>query len=97
MFKKPKKADASKTHFAVENLPPLRKATRKLKGEGKYQIRFPSMDWAEEDLEIEAHCDAGQILTKAGSRAQIGIFGFTRNKITEQSKNQKFHTGIAIS
>ena len=44
-----------------------------LKGEGKYQIKFPCMDWAEEEIEIEAHCDAGQILTKTGSRAQLGI------------------------
>ena len=64
LFKKPKKADTSKTHFAVENLLFLKKAIRKLKGGGKYQIRFPSMDWAEEDLEIEVHCNAGQILTK---------------------------------
>ena len=64
LFKKPKKADTSKTHFAVENLLFLKKAIRKLKGEGKYQIRFPSMDWAEEDIEIEVRCDAGQILTK---------------------------------
>ena len=32
LFKKPKKADTSKTHFAVENLLPLKKAIRKLKG-----------------------------------------------------------------
>ena len=95
--KKPKNADASKTHFTVGNLLLLKKAIRKLKGEGKYQIRFPIMDWAEEDLEIEVHCDAGQILTKTGSRDQIGIFGFIRAKITEQDKNQQFHKGIAIS
>ena len=64
MLKKPKKADASKTHFAVANLSPLRKAIKKLKGEGGYQIRFPSMGWGGGDLEIEAHCDDGQILTK---------------------------------
>ena len=87
LFKKPKNADTSKTHFKVGNLLLLKKAIRKkLKDGGKYQIRFPSMDWAEEDLEIEAHCDAGQILTKTGSRAQIGICGFIRTKITEQKQ-----------
>ena len=49
------------------------------------------MDWAEDDPEIEAHCDDGQILTKASSRAQIGICGFIRTKITERSKNDQFH------
>ena len=75
----------------------MKKAIRKLKGEGKYQIKFPSMDWAEGDIEIEAHCDAGQILTKTGSRAQLGICGFIRSKIKETNKNENFHTGIAIS
>ena len=75
----------------------MKKSIRKLKGEGKYQIKFPSMDWAEEDIEIAAHCDAGQILTKTGSRDQIGICGFIRSKIKETNKNENFHTGIAIS
>ena len=63
LFKRHKKADTSKTHFTVANLIFLKKAIRKLKGEGEYQIKFPSVDWAEEDIEIEIHCDAGQILT----------------------------------
>ena len=91
LFKKPKKADSPETHFTVENLLYVKKAIRKLKDEGKYQLRFPSMDWAEDDPEIEAHCDDGQILTKASSRAQIGICGFIRTKITERSKNDQFH------
>ena len=62
----------------------------KLKGEGKYQIKFPSVDWDEEDVEIEAHCDAGQILTKTSSRDQIGLCGFIRDKITEKSKKREF-------
>ena len=95
--KQRKKADTSKTHFAVANLIFPKKAIRKLKGGGKYQIKFPSMDWAEEDIEIEVHFDAGQILTKAGSRAQLGICGFIRSKITETDKNENLHTGIAIS
>ena len=88
LFKKEKETDTSKTHFTVENLLFLRKAIRKLKGGGKYQTKFPSMDWAEEDIEIEVHCDDGQILTKAGSRAQIGICGFIRNKITEWGERE---------
>ena len=97
LLKQQKKADTSKTHFAVANLIFLKKAIRKLKGEGEYQIKFPSVDWAEEDIEIEIHCDAGQILTKTGSRAQIGICAFIRSKITDENKNENFHTGIAIS
>ena len=34
------------------------------------------MEWGEEEIALEIHCDAGQILTKAGNRAQIGICGF---------------------
>ena len=63
---------------------------------GGYQIKFPSVNWEEEDIEIEIHCDAGQILTKTGSRAQLGICGFIRNKINGE-QNENFHTGIAIS
>ena len=55
------------------------------------------MEWAEEDIEIEVHCDAGQILTKTGSRAQIGICGFIRAEITEQNKIKPFRGGISIS
>ena len=49
------------TTINTTNLMFLKKAIRKLKG-GKYQIKFPSVDWAGEDIEIEAHCGAGQIL-----------------------------------
>ena len=48
------------------------------------------MDWEENEITIEVHCDAGQILTKNGSRAQIGICGFFRKQITEQTKNEEF-------
>ena len=47
---------------------------------GKYQIKFPSVNWTEGDIEIDAHCGAGQILAKTGSRDQLGIFGFIRSK-----------------
>ena len=89
LFKQKKKADTSKTHFTVENLIFLKKAIRKLKGEGKYQIKFPSVDWAEEDIEIEVHCDAGPIVTKTGNRAQLGICGFIRNKINEKKQKRE--------
>ena len=59
-----------------------------MKGEGKYQIKFPSVDWAEEDVEIDIHCDAGRILTKTGRRPQLGIRGFVTNKINEKSKTR---------
>ena len=68
-----------------------------LKVEGKYRIKFRSVGWAEEDIEIEVHCDAGQILTKTGSRAQIGICGFIRNKIKWGTKTRTYIPVIAIS
>ena len=49
------------------------------------------------EIAIAIHCDAGQILTKNGSKAQIGICGFTRKQITEQTKNDDFRKGVAIS
>ena len=46
---------------------------------------------------IEIHCGAGKILTKAGSRAQIGICGFLRKRITGETKNTAYQHGIAVS
>ena len=54
----------------------MKKSIRKLKGGGTYKIRFPSVDWGEYEIASEIHCDAGQILTKKGNRAQIGICVF---------------------
>ena len=68
-----------------------------MKGGGAFGINFPSVDWKEKEIAIEIHCDAGQILTKNGSKAQIGICGFMRKQITEQTKNDDFQKGIAIS
>ena len=55
------------------------------------------MDWGEEEIAIEIHCDAGQILTKAGNRAQIGLFGFMRKRKLNFSDENEFHQGVAIS
>ena len=33
------------------------------------------------EVEIEVHCEAGGILTKGRSKAQIGIFGLIREKV----------------
>ena len=63
---------------------------------GKYQTKSPIVDWGREDIEIEIRRDAGRILTKAGSRAQVGIRGFIRNKISGEVKIEEFHCGIAI-
>ena len=51
------------------------KAVRKLKGR-KYKIKSPIVEWGEKEIAIEIHCDSGEILTKADSRAKIGICGF---------------------
>ena len=91
-----KKVDPTETHFAVSNLIFLKKATRKLKGEGKYKIRPPSADCAGNGISIEIHGDAGGIVTKSGSRAQIGICGFLRKQITEKNKNDEDQHGIAV-
>ena len=58
------------------------------------------MDWGEKEIATETHCDAGRILAKTGSRAQIGICGFLRKHITDQAKMKnfrkelRFHGGV---
>ena len=43
------------------------------------------------EIAIGIHCDAGRILTKTGSRAQIGIcVFFLRKQIKEQTKMKNF-------
>ena len=71
----------------------LKRAIQKLKGEGEYQIKFPRMEWNEEEIAIEIHCDAGGILTKAGNRAQIEICVFLRNKKGYFSRRRNFIKG----
>ena len=39
----------------------------------------------------------GGILTKTGSRAPVGISGFSRRKITEETKNLEYRRCIAVS
>ena len=55
------------------------------------------MDWNGGEIPIETHCDAGQILTKAGGRAQIGICGFMRSQKLNFSEVGEFHQWVAIS
>ena len=56
-----------------------------------------SLTGGAKEIPIEIHCDAGQILTRAGSKEQIGICGFLRKQIAEQTKNDEFQQGITIS
>ena len=49
------------------------------------------------EIATEIHGDAGKILTKAGSRAKIGICGFLRKQITEQTKNVEYQHGVDVS
>ena len=53
----------------------------------QYQTKLPIADWDESEIAIEIHCDAGEILTKAGIRGQIGICGFLRMQITENEES----------
>ena len=55
------------------------------------------MDWGGVEIAIEIQCDAGHILTKTGRRAQIGICGFSRKQITDDTKNVEFQQGNAVS
>ena len=68
-----------------------------MKGEGAYGINIPIVDLCGEEIAIGIQCDAGKILTRTGSRAQIGICGFSGKQITEQTKNGEFQQGVTIS
>ena len=72
------------------------KAIRKLNGDLITKIKPTSVDWCEKEIAIEIHCDAGKILTKAGSWARIGICGFLRKQITEKTKNVEYRQGISV-
>ena len=63
----------------------------------KYQIKFTSVDRSENEIAIAIHCDSGEILTKTGSGAQIGISGCSGKQITEKTKNVERRQGIAVS
>ena len=71
-----KKEKKPSVGYTVQNLILLKKAIGKLKGEGDYEVNSPVVNWEEKESAIEIHCDAGQILTRTGSRAQIAICGF---------------------
>ena len=64
-----------------------------MQGQGEFGINFPSMGWEEKEIAIEIHFGAGQILTKNGSKAKIGICGFMGKQITEQTKMMIFNMG----
>ena len=72
------------------------KAIRTLNGEEKYQIEFTSTDY-EKEIAIEIHRCAVGILTKTGSMEQIGICGFSRNHITDETKHLERQQGTALS
>ena len=74
----------------------LNKDIRELKGEWKYQIKFPSVYWVGGEIAIEIHCDTGRILTKTGCRAQIGIYGPPRGdyKGNKESRVSPWHFGV---
>ena len=75
----------------------LKKAMGKLKGEWGYRFEFPIVDWAGGEIAIVIHFDAGGILTKTGSMAQIGISGFLANRATDETKNLEPRKCIAVS
>ena len=72
-----------------------------LKGEWAYGVNFPSLDWRwwwwGSEIAIGVHRDSGKILAKTGSRAQVGICGFLRNRLLSKPKTRGFHRRIAIS
>ena len=75
----------------------FRKNDSGIKGGRSYQIKFPIVDGVASEIAIEIHGGSGEILTEAGSRAQIGICGFMRKRLTEKTKNVEYRHGIAVS
>ena len=53
--------------------------------------------WSGGGVAIEIHCGAGEIMTRSGSRAQIGIGGFFEKANRGETKNDEYQQGIAVS
>ena len=48
-------------------------------------------------MAIEEHCAGGNILTKGGRKAPIGIFGFSKRKVNIENKDNSYMDGIPIA
>ena len=75
--RKNKKKDNSITHFKVRYFIYLGKAIRELKSGCGIAIK-PNGGMGGNEFAIEAHCDAGGIMGKKGSMAQIRILAFSK-------------------
>ena len=87
-----KKDGKSKKHLKVRNLLFSKKAIRRLKLVGGITIGPPLKIMGGTQLRLGRICGAGVISTKAGWRAEIGIFGFLRNW-TSGGGDSGRHTG----
>ena len=86
----------SKIRLTVQNLILLKTAIMEIKGEWSYEIKFPCADWGEREIAIGIHCDAGEILTKTGSRSQIGICFFAETDY-RTNKMKNFRNWVSVS
>ena len=59
----------------------LRNAIDKLKSGGGITIRSHILRWGANEISMEVHRDAWDILTCGGSKAKIGIYGVIREKV----------------
>ena len=62
-----------------------------------YQIKLPVVDWGENEIAIEIHCDAGGNIDRNGQPGSNRHFWFPRKQITEITKNVGYRHGIAVS
>ena len=57
----------------------------------------PTLGFGQNEMAIATHCDPGAILTMAGRRAHVGIYGVSTKQITKEARNVEFRHGSAIS
>ena len=79
------------------NLVYFRKSIGELKSAGEITVMFPIYEWGGSEMAIRPHCDAVDILTKGGDKAQIGICGFIREKVSKENRDKSCLRGIAVA
>ena len=84
-----KENDNSITRFKVGNLLYLRKRRKKLKSDGGLTTKPPIVDWYGGEIAIEVHWGAGEIITKNGSKAKIGVCGLIRMDVNAENKRRR--------
>ena len=89
ILKKMGMCEQSATHYNVQNLRRLKNVIRELESQlGITYLISECVGRGGNEIVTELHCDSGEIPTKAGRRAKIGIFVCLRISIAEATTNE---------